>query len=242
MRRVSNCKNSIRQSGGFKIKFIGMAKRLLFFSILFLSAQTFGGTRFYYELGAGVSQVRQATPFFGDSAPTNLSFGTAIVFGFGLDFGSNESVMNFHFGVSERYTTGSKDSVFYSMHAPYAYVRLDGKKLFLTVGAAPLVWQRIGSTAGIDAFKKVSGAIGLLGELGFSFPITPIVNFEFITGSEIVLKGGSISPKPTLELLGCLRVYMGGRTLFEKERKYYGAGGPGEYDGWRYPYGFDQRH
>ena len=198
--------------------------------------------RFYYELGGGVAQIRGGDPFFGSGTASVLGLGTALNLGIGLDFAKGMSEAHFHLGIQERLSTGAKDGVSYSMHAPYGYVRMDTDQFYVTAGAAPLVWNRVAAAAGFDAFQRVSGGIGVLGELGLSFPITPIVTFSFVTGGQVVMSGGTISPKPSLELSGVLRVYTGGRTQFDKERKYYGEGGMGEYEGYRYPYGFDPRH
>ncbi|MBI3534176.1 MAG: hypothetical protein HY072_01640 [Deltaproteobacteria bacterium] len=170
------------------------------FLFLLFTESSYAGVRPYYELGGGVSLIRSASPFFGDSAPKNLNLGTSIMFSLGLDFGSEASSMRFHFVIQERFSTGSDGTNFYSVHGPYGCVRLDGKRVFLTAGVAPILWQRMGVAAGIDSFNKATGT-GVLGELGFGFPITPIVTFELITSGDIVINGGTISPKPIIGFL-----------------------------------------
>ena len=63
-----------------------------------------------------------------------------------------------------------------------------------------------------------------------------------VTSAESVLVGSTLSPKPVIGITALLRLYFGGFTPLEKERKSYGDGGPGDYEGFRYPYGFDPKH
>lgn len=198
--------------------------------------------RFFYELGGGIAQVRSSQSFFNGASPSVLSIGAALAFGLGVDFYNPATPTNFHIGIQERYSSGSDATNAFSWHAPYLVVRLDVNHLLLAVGAAPIIWKRTGATAGIDSFIQATSSLGVLGELGLQWPITPEVSFAVMASTQSITTGSTWSPKPSIETLALLRFFLGGKTIFEKSRHYYGEGGMGEYEGYRYPYGWEIRH
>lgn len=217
-----------------------MSRLLVIICIAFLGSPTTSyAMRFFYEMGGGVSQVRLGSTFFNSLAPSVLSLGTALQFGMGVDFYNPLAQSNIHIGIQERYTSGSSGTTSFSWHAPYVLFRLEASRLLISAGAAPLIWKRIATTAGIDSFIRSTSSIGVLGEVGYQAPITPEVSLAVLASTQSISTNSTWSPKPSIELIALLRFFMGGKTVFEKSRGYYGEGGMGEYDGYRYPYGWE---
>ena len=71
------------------------------------------------------------------------------------------------------------------------------------------------------------------------WPITPAVTFSVSLTGQTVLRSETLSPKPAVDGCASLRFYLGSDArTFSKSPASYGTGGPGEYEGFRYPYGF----
>jgi hypothetical protein len=207
--------------------------------VMFLIPTPSYSLRFFYEMGAGISQVRLATPFFDSLAPRFLSLGTALEFGMGVDFYDPSAHSNVHLGIQERYTSGSNATTSFSLHGPSLFFCFETNRLLFSLGAAPYLWKRISTTAGIDSFIRSQSSIGYLAELGYEAPITPEVSFIFLLSTQSIRTQSTWSPKPSLELIALLRFFLGQKTVLKKSRSFFGEGGVGEYDGYRYPYGWE---
>lgn len=188
----------------------------------------------YYEVEGGVSQVREASPFFGGGEAKTLAFGAAIDFGLFTGFTpkNKKNIFELQVGIQGHYVTATASGGAVSMLTPYPVVRLQAARLFLTAGASPLVYK---TTPASSSFTPSTGSIAVLGELGLLWPITPEFSLGLVAGGEAVSTGGTLSPKPAAELTILMRFYF----------KLFGIGGDGngsgrssiEWNGWRYPFG-----
>lgn len=195
-------------------------------------------SHFYFEMGAGVAQIRGAATFFGDDAPSPLSLGTSLNAAVGVNLAPADSPMGFHFGIQHRFNTGSTDTAAYSVQATYPMMRVEMHHLFIGFGLTPLVWKRNRGAAGFDGISYSGSTYAGMMELGHLWPITPAVSFAVTAGGEILYKDASYSPKPMLGCTAMLRFYIDAASNFKTPQSDYGEGSNGGYEGWRYPYGY----
>lgn len=203
--------------------------------LMTLSTPAFASS-FYYELQGGMGQVREANPFFGDGAATPSSYGTSFNFSFGYSFSGGEIPAEVQIGLQGRLssTSVSNGMTYYGLVAPYPILRLQLSRIYVGAGATPVMWRRIGSTAGLDALEMVNGSIAFLGEAGFLWPVAPTFSLGAALSGQFITTSGTLSPKPILEATVVLRFYFG----FSKGGA---AASSNEFKGWRYPFGREMR-
>ena len=206
------------------------------FGLLITAPQTALASRFYFEMAAGLAQIRSSATFFATDAPNPLSFGIALSAALMGKVTPLDSPIGLHLGLQHRYSTGLDDYYVYTVQATYPVVRIEAKRVYFTLGATPFVWKRIAETAGIDGIARADAWYGGLLEVGYTVPITPQALFAVTASAEEYFKGGTLSPNPVLGLSAVLRFAIG---------KYNSSrGGPDSardldpYDGWRYPRGY----
>jgi hypothetical protein len=198
----------------------------------------------YYEMGIGLAQIMQSAALYDNTAPDTLGYGAAINATVAADFSSYNQPIQFHFGLQYRLGTGSKGTTQRAVQALYPIIRLEGPVgAFFTFGATPFVWRRDRQEPGINYFSRASATLGFLGEIGMAIPITPQIGWLVSLGGQFIRKDGLVGPKPSAELVIGLRINLGAPKTFGQARKNYGDGNnPGDYPGYRYPYGRELKH
>jgi hypothetical protein len=191
------------------------------------------GSAFFVETGGGISQMRSGELFFGSDIPSVSAFGGNFNLGVYYNFTDMREPMAFQFGLHERYSSASTTNYF-SIHAPYAVVRIQISRLYISGGVTPFLYKRVSDSPGIDHFEKSVSTISYFAELGLLWPVTQEFSLggsasgQFIRSSSIA----AFSPKPIVDLVFSMRFYFGHSA---------GGGGPHssvEWEGWRYPFGF----
>lgn len=209
----------------------------------FLSPTLGYGASLYLETGAGIAQIRGASEFFGDGAPSVLGLGASLNLTLGANLSARKAPIAFHVGIQHRFTTGSDTLGSYALQASYPMIRVEMEKVFFGLGATPLVWKRTGLTAGVDGFAMEDSAIAILGEFGVQLPITPDVAFIMSSAVQAVKTStGNFSPMPSIEGSFALRFFIGGGTSINAPDARKDRGGLGEYEGHRYPFGIELNH
>ena len=185
-----------------------------------------------WDVGA-TALMLQSSKYFGGSAPNSLSYSGAGAFTFAWDPSKPGSLGSYNLGVQFRASMGSSSGGSYSIYAPYLIGRFILGRIYITLGVSPYPYK-----AGTGGTEHVSGKLLFPGEVGYEYPITPEVSFEFLSGAQIGIGGGGTGPMPVIDAMVGLRFYMMGPSRFIDGRRGYGSGGPGEYEGYRYPYGY----
>lgn len=195
----------------------------------------------FFDFGVGLAQISGAEAAISTDANGTLSFGTAFMTGAGWDFAEERDNAHFNVGFQVRQSSGSNDTGHFTYLAAYPFVRIEANRIFVSLGAtiSPLVQARAAPSAGFDGYLPASGAIAVMTEVGYEWKITPQVMFTGSAGVQIAKVGDVISPKPSLEVLGGLRFYLGGPSNFQTEKRGYfeGERDKSAYPGWRYPFG-----
>lgn len=111
---------------------------------------------FYIETGAGISQMRSGSPFFGTGAPSVFDYGLDIETAFFFSFSGN-SPLDFQLGLQGHLFNASTDTTNYALIAPYPMMRIQMSRIYLGLGATPFNFKRTAATAGFDSFQMVSG-------------------------------------------------------------------------------------
>lgn len=202
--------------------------------ILFFGSSPAHAWRLYSGWDAGVTalMLKSKSYFGGDTADT-LSYSGAGAFTFAWDPSKVGSPGHYNLGIQLRANMAKSSSASYVIYAPYLIGRVVVKKIYITLGVSPYPIR-----AGGVMTEHVSGKMLILGEFGYEYPITPEVSFEFLSGAQFGAGSGGMSPMPVIDAMIGLRFYMLGPSRFIDGRKGYGNGGPGEYEGYRYPFGY----
>jgi hypothetical protein len=190
------------------------------------------GAAFFVETGGGISQIRGGEAFFGSDLPGVSGFGGSFNLGVFYNFTDMREPMAFQFGLHERYSSASTANYF-STHAPYAVIRIQVSRIYVSGGVSPLVYKRLSDSPGIDHFEKSLSTLSYLAEAGVLWPITEEFSLGASTSLQFVRASGisAFSPKPIVDLGVSMRFYFGHST---------GASGKSsvEWPGWRYPFGW----
>jgi hypothetical protein len=186
---------------------------------------------FYFDLGGGISQYRNANTFAGASVPSPTDMGLSA--NAALFFSLGEGALEFHLGIQERFSNITQGANSFGVHSPMAMARIQLARIFLSFGYTTFVWQRLGTGFGIDGFNPLSGATSYAVEVGFLFPLTPKFSIGLLTGAQYVSVGGNLSPAPAMDIGAVMRFHFGFFGTSEKSTR----GSSNEYEGWRYPFG-----
>jgi hypothetical protein len=208
-----------------------------FIGVLFLLS--LGGARsasangsFYYDIAGGISKYQQTSPFFGKTTAGSTGFGYALNNGIFVNFGGDQSLFAFQFGLQHRLSAASDAMASYAVQAAYPVLRLQFTRIYLSTGFTPFVWRRANAMSGLDNFSRANSTTALLAEAGFLMPITPKFSFGVQGSGQFISGNGAQSPNPILDATVSMRFYFG----------FFGNGGgkhsSGEFKGWRYPFGF----
>jgi hypothetical protein len=193
-----------------------------------------------FEAGGGVSQIRNASPFFGASAPSAPDYGLAGNLGLFYGFGRSNSLINLQLGIEDLLANSTSFDQYYSLLIPYPVLRLQIGRLYVGGGYAPFIFDRLDTTPGLGA-SSVSGT-GILGQFGFLLPVTPKFSLALQADGQFITSGGVASPSPAIDLQVVLRFYfsflgIGGES---------GGGGGSSYSSsesqGRYPFGLERGH
>jgi hypothetical protein len=174
----------------------------------------------YYELGGGVTRL--SDPTSSGFALDNSLFG-------GL--GKEGAPTELQLGLEDRYSSASgSNGLNYTYQALYPAARLQLNVLYLGAGVTPLLWRRASASSGLSGFTFASGSLGYFGEAGLLWSLTP----TFTVGLNAALQSSSgstqASPKSAIDGTISFRFYF---NVFSKD-----GHSSGEYEGWRYPFGF----
>ncbi len=199
-------------------------------------------SRFYWEMGTAITQIRTASPFFGGNAAGVLRLGVGFSGGVAVKLTSPKGSVGVHLGILTKYTSGSDASHSYSLLAPYPILRFEGARVFASLGATPLVWRRVGQSFGIDGLERKLNTVAALIEAGYLHPITPQVSLVGVIGTQFAapLDSRSFSPRPAIELGASLRFYLGGNSPEGAQNKT--PAWEEDFSGWRYPFGREKKH
>lgn len=199
-------------------------------------------TDIYFEMGAGVSQLRGAGRFFGASLPQALGYGVGLQFTFGVALAARKSAVGIDLGAQHRLSSGSADETQFSIQVPYPIVRLSSGNTFLSLGVSPWVWARSRPDLSVDFYGRSERSLAFLGEVGYLWAITPAVGLIAAAATQFIRTDGEFSPKPAVDLTAAFRFNFAGPSNFDTERRRYWEGeDPSAYPGFRYPYGSELR-
>ena len=196
-------------------------------------------SRFYFDMAGGLSWIKGPNTFFSSEVPSNIGIGTLFLLGFGANVFPMPSPFYIQFGYQARMSNGSQGTMSYSIIGNYLTVRFELQRYFLTTGASLFTLKRNLPGSGLTGYSKASGAIGIMVEAGYIWPITPAVDIMAAAGGQIYTTGGVMGPRPIYDLAMLMRSYIGAPRSFGKTRSYYGQ--DGDFDGWRYPYGWPKK-
>ena len=159
--------------------------------------------------------------FFGPTIGTT-GFGIAGNFTLGVDLSQPRNLIHFGLGIETKYLSAAGTGGTASMLVPYPMLRLAMRRIFLSLGASPIV-----RTQG-----TILSAMCGMAEAGYLFPIDPEIDFGLSAGVQAIEYKSVISPSAAIDGSMFFRFYIGKRAK---------NGGPGmdAYRGWRYPYGVE---
>jgi hypothetical protein len=186
---------------------------------------------FYFDLGGGISQYRNADVFAGATVPSISDFGVSA--NAGLFFCLGDGALEFHLGIQDRFSNIIQGANSFGIHSPMAMVRIQIARIFLSAGYTNMVFRRLGTSFGFDNFQSLTGATSYAAEVGFLFPLTPKFSIGLLTGGQYVSSPSGLSPAPTIDIGAVMRFHFGFFGSSEKSTR----GNSNEYEGWRYPFG-----
>jgi len=190
-----------------------------------------------FEVGGGISQIRNGSPFFGSSAPATADIGLAGNLSLLYGFGNGTSPIDLQFGVESILSNGTSFNQYYGMFVPYPAVRLQLSRIYLGAGLSPLILRRFDTSPGLGG--GFQSGLAYLGQLGLLLPVTPSFSLALQSDAQFISSGGVTSPGPVLNFQLVLRFYF---SLFGIGK---GSGGSSyqsnEFKGFRYPFGIELR-
>ena len=184
-------------------------------------ARNASAAEWYTETGGGISDMIGGGTFFGPTIGA-LGLGMAGTFTLGVDLSQPRNLIHFGLGLETKFLSASGVGGSASMLVPYPMIRLAMRRIFLTLGASPI----------IHAKGTLLTAMCGLAEAGYLFPIDPEIDFGLSAGIQAVDYQSVIAPSAALDASVFFRFYIGKRS------KNSGAG-MDAYRGWRYPYGVE---
>ncbi len=189
-------------------------------------------SRYFFEFGGGLSRLGSSQALFNQSSPVSLGFGNLYQFTFAIRTASEP--VGIHLGLQHRIHLASQGATSYGMQSLYPIVELDFYRAYVNLGCTPLVWKRARRGSGFDFYNHHSG-LGLLAEVGVSFPITFEIAFNLAGSAESVTQAGNLSP--IIAGTASFRLFFGhnrdaGSVSSEPRVR-------GDYKGYRYPYGVE---
>ena len=186
-----------------------------------LHARDASAVEWYTEAGGGLSDMIGGGTFFGPKIGAT-GFGAAGTFTFGIDLSQPRNLIHYGLGVETKFLSASGTGGSASMLVPYFLIRLAMRRIFLSLGASPI----------IRAQGSILSAYCGLAEAGYLFPIDPEIDFGVSAGIQAVDYKSVIAPSAALDASVFFRFYIGKRSK---------NSGPGmdAYRGWRYPYGVE---
>ncbi len=196
-----------------------------------VTAQSSIAGAFYTDVQGGISQFRSPEAFFGIEDGAGVSdLGLAFNIGLFKSF-SNSPKMDFQLGLQYRFDSVTQGAYNMATHAPYLLARIQVMALYVSGGISPLMYKRFSGAPGlIDGLTPATGALGLMGEAGLLWSVTPRFSLGAAAAAQWVTVNGSASPAPIINILGSMRFYYG----FSNESGSGGRRTPLEYEGWRY--------
>jgi len=190
---------------------------------------------FYIEVGPGVSTIVNSSSVFnntfagGSAIPS--AFSANAMFAYVMPM-SNQFAM--HFGARGGYLNAINGTSYATLIGVYPFIRLDFWRVYVGAGASPISLYRLGAPLGIDGLTAATG-IPLFAESGLEWKMIP--DFALNLGLTVYGAYGSagLSMLPSYEASLQFRFLfsIGGKSAAEAKT----PGGPGKYDGWRYPFG-----
>ena len=198
---------------------------------LFIAPRPALASRFFFEFGGGTSRLGETASLFHQSKPLNLGFGSILQFTLAVQVASEP--VGIHLGLQHRIHQSAQSGTSYGVQSLYPIIEFDLYHAYANLGFTPLIWQRARNDSGFDYYSG-SGALGFLGEIGVSLPITYEIAFNVAGSAEYVTHGGSASPAPALAGVASFRLFFGNSRGTQSD------GVPrvrGDYKGYRYPYG-----
>ncbi len=199
-------------------------------------------TDFYFEMGAGVSQLRSAGSFFGRALPEALGYGIGLQFTFAVALSDKRSTLGIDVGAQHRVSSGSADDTHFSIQVPYPVVRLTTGITFISLGVSPWVWARSRPNLSVDFYGRSEQSLAILGEVGYFWVITPAVAFIAAGATQFIRTNGEFSPMPAIDLTAAFRFNFASPSNFDSQKRRYWEGqDASKYPGYRYPYGTEIR-
>ncbi len=182
----------------------------------------------YFDVGVGASQIRSGTNLF-SGLSKSPSIGFAFNFGLLNNFMSASSFLQIHLGIKHYYTSSSEGNSIAGLHIPYAVIRFEMPRLYLTFGASPIAFTRFGSGIGIDGLQMQTGNIAVLAELGLLWRITDFFHLALEFSGQTLIGSNGLSPMPAAAATFQMRFFLvEPKSASVSSRKF---------DGWRYPFG-----
>jgi hypothetical protein len=174
----------------------------------------------YYDLGGGITRLN-------DPNTTGFAFDNAVYAG----LGKNGAPVELQIGLQDRYSSASgSNGLNYTYQALYPAARLQFDVLYFGGGVTPLLWRRASTSSGLSGFTYASGALGYFGEAGLLWSLTPTFTVGLNAALQSSSGGTQSSPKSAVDGTISFRFYF---SVFSKDKQ-----SSGEYEGWRYPFGF----
>lgn len=201
--------------------------------VLLLSGKA-QASAFYYEIEGGLSKYSTTSPFFGSGAQ-GTGYGFALNNSVFMTLGSSQTGFTYQLGLQDRISAAndSTTGVSYGLNAPYAVLRLQFSRAYISAGYTSFVWQEVQPSTTLNYFSRAKSASATMLEAGLLWPMTRKFTMGLNASYQSITQDGVKSPSPVLDGTLSMRFYFGFSS---------GGGGGGsensaEYEGWRYPFG-----
>ena len=192
----------------------------------------------YVDASAGFNRILKGATYF-DTGSTETPTGGA-----GINLAVLYRVNPFnvrlpiHIGLQHRMSTGTLSTESVGVQALYPIVRAQLQRIYISVGATPLVWNKVGGSSGLALYSKKSvGTFAGVAEAGYEFPITPEISLAGGVATQYA-RTASVADATymTFEYFGMFRFYFGTPPDFDA-RDQDRDNDRDKYRGYRYPYG-----
>jgi hypothetical protein len=180
----------------------------------------------YLDVQGGVTELNDISAFFQSSASHSdlgMDLGATLM----ANLGRGTSPIQFQIGMSDRFASASAGSDSLLLNVIYPVARIQIRRLFISAGISPFIWQSGPGTGGNT--QRAVGSWAYFGQAGILDPLTPLFSLGLDVTAQSIATGGTSGPNPIFSADVILRFY------FEMPGPRSSA--PTDWSGERYPHG-----
>ena len=186
---------------------------------------------FYIETGAGTGMFFVGSAYFNNGATDNSSLGGSLNVILAKSFSPDDATFQFHFGIRNQFDVTTSNDALLMTHTILPVIRFEFWRFYFGGGGTPFVF----ANADGGAFQIQERSIGLLGEAGVMWKVTPDFYFNIGATAHSIYRDGLLRP-----IIGAGTIQL--RFYFSHGDPASSGGSSGKkYDGWRYPFGIEIR-